>query len=118
MSFITPGTASGVATGVNILKNGSDPELKPDSEYPEWLWKLTKPAASLGELAMKYKAGGIDALNMDEVGPGAAERNLVKHHGAYECLNRILTTAPIEKVFLWLSHLLLTYQRYGHQLPH
>ena len=30
--------------GGNILKEGSDPELKPDSEYPEWLWTLrTEP---------------------------------------------------------------------------
>lgn len=26
--------------GANILKEGTDPELKPDSEYPEWLWSL------------------------------------------------------------------------------
>lgn len=26
--------------GANIYITGSDPELKPDSEYPEWLWTL------------------------------------------------------------------------------
>jgi large subunit ribosomal protein L54 len=26
--------------GANIMKTGSDPEIKPDSEYPEWLWNL------------------------------------------------------------------------------
>ena len=26
--------------GANMLKEGSDPELKPDSEYPDWLWTL------------------------------------------------------------------------------
>jgi large subunit ribosomal protein L54 len=39
-----------VATGVNILKKGSDPPLKPDSEYPEWLWDLAKPPKTLSEL--------------------------------------------------------------------
>ncbi|VVC33526.1 Hypothetical protein CINCED_3A018928 [Cinara cedri] len=26
--------------GSNILKEGQDVELKPNSEYPDWLWKL------------------------------------------------------------------------------
>lgn len=26
--------------GSNILKEGKDIELKPDSEYPDWLWNL------------------------------------------------------------------------------
>lgn len=26
--------------GGNINKEGEDPVLKPDSDYPEWLWKL------------------------------------------------------------------------------
>lgn len=26
--------------GSNVLKNGKDVEIKPDSEYPEWLWTL------------------------------------------------------------------------------
>lgn len=26
--------------GANIYKEGSDPELKTDDEYPEWLWNL------------------------------------------------------------------------------
>ncbi len=33
-----------VCNGVNILKNGSDPPIKPDSEYPEWLWGLIEGA--------------------------------------------------------------------------
>mmetsp|Transcript_13931 Transcript_13931/g.35065 ORF Transcript_13931/g.35065 Transcript_13931/m.35065 type:complete len:119 (+) Transcript_13931:320-676(+) len=37
-------------TGCNIFKTGSDPTILPDDQYPEWLWGLTKPAATLNEL--------------------------------------------------------------------
>ena len=38
--------------GTNLLKEGGqDVELKPDSEYPEWLWNIrTGPAPPLEEL--------------------------------------------------------------------
>ena len=26
--------------GGNILREGTDPKLKPDTEYPEWLWSM------------------------------------------------------------------------------
>ena len=26
--------------GANIFKEGTDPELKADNEYPDWLWEL------------------------------------------------------------------------------
>jgi large subunit ribosomal protein L54 len=37
--------------GTNILKDGQDVELKPDSEYPDWLWNIrTKKAKHLQHL--------------------------------------------------------------------
>ncbi|KAK3595182.1 hypothetical protein CHS0354_002783 [Potamilus streckersoni] len=38
--------------GGNIFKEGSDPELKPDNEYPDWLWtmRLDRQAIPLSEL--------------------------------------------------------------------
>ncbi|XP_067824782.1 large ribosomal subunit protein mL54 [Heptranchias perlo] len=39
------------AMGVNIYKQGKDPELQPDAEYPEWLFTLNLgPPKSLDEL--------------------------------------------------------------------
>lgn len=37
-------------TGLNTLKSGSDPPLRPDAELPEWLWELAAPAKTLNEL--------------------------------------------------------------------
>ena len=38
--------------GANIYTTGTDPQLKPDSEYPEWLWslRLERGAPDLSEL--------------------------------------------------------------------
>ena len=36
--------------GLNTKKTGGDPELQPDSAYPDWLWKLAKRDVSLYEL--------------------------------------------------------------------
>lgn len=37
---------------INYLKDGKDPELKPDSEYPEWLWKVrTEPLPPVEDMS-------------------------------------------------------------------
>lgn len=36
--------------GSNIYKEGEDIKLKPDSEYPEWLWKIRTEPPQLSEL--------------------------------------------------------------------
>ena len=38
-------------TGLNILKEGEDPELMPDDQYPDWLWTILDPEK--GNIAMK-----------------------------------------------------------------
>jgi hypothetical protein len=43
-------SSSDVVTGLNVSKSGSDPSVKPDDAYPEWLWELEKPAATLTDL--------------------------------------------------------------------
>ncbi|KAH9300570.1 hypothetical protein KI387_012153, partial [Taxus chinensis] len=39
--------------GANILKDGVDPAIKPDSEYPDWLWHLLDKKLPLSELQRK-----------------------------------------------------------------
>ena len=37
------------------MKNGDDPPLLPDSEYPDWLWKLADPKKPLEEISQDSK---------------------------------------------------------------
>lgn len=36
--------------GLNIYKDGEDVKLKPDSEYPEWLWNIRIEKLQLSDL--------------------------------------------------------------------
>jgi hypothetical protein len=36
--------------GINIFKDGEEPQVKPDEEYPEWLQALAHPDLTLTEL--------------------------------------------------------------------
>ncbi|XP_019873616.1 39S ribosomal protein L54, mitochondrial [Aethina tumida] len=46
------------ACGTNIFKTGEDIQLKPDSEYPEWLWNIRtgdpKPLEELDPNSKEY----------------------------------------------------------------
>ncbi|XP_057532263.1 54S ribosomal protein L37, mitochondrial-like [Amaranthus tricolor] len=36
--------------GANIFKDGTDPKIRPDAEYPDWLWHLLDKRPALSEL--------------------------------------------------------------------
>ena len=55
-----------VTTGLNILKGGSDPPIQPDSEYPEWVFELHLPPASLDDLQRRYEKDP-DSLRPEEM---------------------------------------------------
>ena len=57
--------SSEVATGCALLKGEQDPLLKPDSEYPDWLWRLLDPRPSASELQRLYE--GSKGLTMEQV---------------------------------------------------
>ena len=44
---------STTVVGANILKDGVDPKIRPDSEYPDWLWHLINKRPALSELRRK-----------------------------------------------------------------
>ena len=58
-------------TGLNILKDGKDPELMPDDQYPDWLWTLLDEPKSLTDLekevAAAKKTGRYDAMDVKDV---------------------------------------------------
>ncbi|KAH6835085.1 Mitochondrial ribosomal protein L37 [Perilla frutescens var. hirtella] len=52
-SLISKEVKSTTVYGANILKDGQDPKILPDSEYPDWLWHLTDKRPALSELRRK-----------------------------------------------------------------
>jgi len=44
-----------MCVGANISKGGTDPSLKEDSEYPDWLWGLLEPVKAVDELDSSTK---------------------------------------------------------------
>ena len=53
-SILDKEVKSTTVVGANILKDGTDPKILPDSEYPEWLWHLVDKRPALSELRRKY----------------------------------------------------------------
>lgn len=52
-SILSKEVKSTTVVGANILKDGSDPKILPDSEYPDWLWRLLDKRPALSELRRK-----------------------------------------------------------------
>ncbi|KAG2446451.1 hypothetical protein HYH02_008443 [Chlamydomonas schloesseri] len=48
-----------VVTGCGLLKNEADPPIKPDAEYPAWLFKMLDPRPTIKELEKAYTGGGL-----------------------------------------------------------
>lgn len=52
-SILSDEVKSTTVVGANILKEGTDPKLLADSEYPDWLWRLVDKRPALSELKRK-----------------------------------------------------------------
>ncbi|KAI3409003.1 uncharacterized protein J3R85_019880 [Psidium guajava] len=52
-SILSKEVKSTTVVGANILKDGADPKVLPDSEYPDWLWHLVDKKPALSELRRK-----------------------------------------------------------------
>lgn len=51
--------SSEVATGCGLMKGEADPPIRPDSEYPDWLFKMLDPRPTIKELEKAYQEGGL-----------------------------------------------------------
>lgn len=58
-------SASDQVIGTNLLKDGQDVELRPDEEYPAWVWTLHKPLPSL-ETLMASQQTDPDSMSISE----------------------------------------------------
>lgn len=45
-----PAELKDICKGANYFKEGEDPPILDDQEYPDWLWELDKPKASIKQL--------------------------------------------------------------------
>ncbi|KAJ4827321.1 hypothetical protein Tsubulata_003271 [Turnera subulata] len=52
-STLSKEVKSTTTVGANILKDGTDPKVLADSEYPDWLWHLLDKRPALSELKRK-----------------------------------------------------------------
>ncbi|KAF8399894.1 hypothetical protein HHK36_015764 [Tetracentron sinense] len=53
VSTLSKEIKSSTVVGANILKDGADPKVMPDSDYPDWLWHLIDKHPPLSELRRK-----------------------------------------------------------------
>ncbi|XP_019154901.1 PREDICTED: 54S ribosomal protein L37, mitochondrial-like [Ipomoea nil] len=53
VSSLSKEVKASTVVGANILKDGTDPKVLADSEYPEWLWHLLDKKPALSELRRK-----------------------------------------------------------------
>ncbi|ESQ49995.1 hypothetical protein EUTSA_v10021760mg [Eutrema salsugineum] len=54
---------STTVVGANTLKDGADPKIFPDSDYPPWLWRLLDTRPALSELRRK----NVETLPYDDL---------------------------------------------------
>jgi len=62
-SSLSKEVKSSTVVGANILKEGTDPKILPDSDYPDWLWHLLDKRPALSELRRK----NIETLAYDDL---------------------------------------------------
>lgn len=85
-SASAPADLTAVVHGLNIMKEGADPAIRPDSEYPEWVWTLCAASNTAPEPFVVQSFGGARAPLMRQrfasVACPAAHFPLTRHYTA------------------------------------
>jgi hypothetical protein len=68
-NYIQRSFSDGRVSGLNILKQGQDPEEMKDEDVPEWLAQLGSHGngSSLLEMERKLNECGIEGMSLDEM---------------------------------------------------
>ncbi|CAA7031420.1 unnamed protein product [Microthlaspi erraticum] len=76
---------SSTVVGANILKNGSDPKILPESDYPERLWRLLDKRPALSELRRK----NVETLPFEDLKRFVKldTRARIKEHNSFKAKN-------------------------------
>lgn len=70
-----PAGPPGAGQVFNIYAERPDEELKPDSWYPNWLWKLETPPKHYGDLTLMF----VHGVNIEEATLSDYQRFLRQH---------------------------------------
>ncbi|CAK8998199.1 unnamed protein product [Durusdinium trenchii] len=70
-----PSGPAGAGQVFNIFAERPDEEIKPDSWYPNWLWKLETPPKHYGDLTLMF----VHGVNIEEATLSDYQRFLRQH---------------------------------------
>ncbi|KAF2614552.1 hypothetical protein F2Q70_00009481 [Brassica cretica] len=90
---------STTVVGANTLKDGSDPKILPDSDYPDWLWRLLQIRPALMSLAMMQVVKGLVAsygpLIMEAIdSQGNTALHVAAYRGHADLVEALISASP------------------------
>lgn len=87
-----------VVTGLNVLKKGQDPPLRPDDQLPDWLWQLAgtdiarccppKLVCTLKMCAIAARQTGMEGILRCSMFSASAGSCLTLHHRTLQSQRR------------------------------
>ena len=73
-----------IVRGLNIFKDGADPQIKPDSEYPDWLWTMYVVTRTTSTIMPEPSRPACSALTLKPHNAMAQPSTASQSGGAHE----------------------------------